>query len=101
MEKKITKATLKSFIAKNRDGLFINVKSEFDGYSDGLESRGGGFVKAEADDRGHCQKNTLGIEGLWIVGNHNTFEAYDDGIFTGIEYMNCCGHGIVAIRKAA
>ena len=35
---KITKATVKSFIKKNIDDMYINVRSSFDGMTDGLES---------------------------------------------------------------
>jgi len=99
MEKKITKATLKSFIRKNKEKLFINVKSEFDGMTDGLESRHEGFVKAHYDtavDPKYC----LGVSGVWMT-HRNYFYPYNDGTFEGIEYMNCCGSAILAVKKAA
>jgi hypothetical protein len=64
--KKITMATLKSFINKNKAALFINVLSEFDGMTDGCESRDGGFQKIEVKT---FEPHTLGIKGLWLVGS--------------------------------
>jgi hypothetical protein len=104
MEKKITKATFKSFIKKNIDGLYINVKSKFDGMTDMCEAQNGGFVKATADNRDYCLENTLGIEGLWLVGSGHRgdrFRPYSEGAWTGIEYSNCCGRGIIAVRNRA
>ena len=99
---KITKSTLKSFINKNRVRLYINVTSTFDGMTDACERQHEGFVKAETDNREHCQKNTLGIEGIWLVGSsRDCFEAYEDGTYIGIEFYNCCGSGIVAVKKTA
>jgi hypothetical protein len=99
---KITKATFKSFARKNRDRLYINVKSEFDGYTDGLESKNDGFQKIEADNFITGEDHTLGIKGLWIVnGGGDRFREFDDGEFTGIEYYNACGHGILAVLKTA
>ena len=42
---KTTKSTIKSFINKNIDNLFINVKSSFDGMTDCCESLHEGFKK--------------------------------------------------------
>ena len=98
--KKITTATLKSFVRKNSDQLFINVKSSFDGQVDGCEPCHGGFkaaVKSEIQE-----KHTLGFKGIWLVsGSRDYFKAYSENGFEGIEVSNCCGHFIVAVRKAA
>ncbi len=45
--KKITKATVKSFIKNNIENLYINVTSDFDGMTDCVEQVKGGFKKAE------------------------------------------------------
>ena len=97
MTKKITRATFKSFIKKNTGKLFVNVKSRFDGMTDGCESVNGGFSAAIATDD-HAE-HTLGISGLWLVGGRDWFSSYEDDKFTGIEYSNCCGRGIVAVAK--
>lgn len=35
-QKKITRATIKSFVKKNKDQLYISNKSDFDGMVDGV-----------------------------------------------------------------
>lgn len=96
---KITKATLKSFVKKNREQLFVNVKSKFDGMTDGCESQNGGFQTAQPTNH---EAHTLGVKGIWLVGSSgNYFKPYSEDGFEGICVSNCCGHFIVAIRKAA
>lgn len=97
--KKITLATLKSFIRRNEGKLFVNVKSSFDGMVDGCEPQHGGF---QAQRPASHSKNTLGIAGVWLVGSsRDYFTAFDNGDFEGIEVSNCCGRFIVATSKAA
>jgi hypothetical protein len=96
---KITKATLKSFIKKNKDNLYINVKSKFDGMTDSCESAHNGFSKAQKDNS--FDKNKLGYKGIWLVhGSGNYFREYEDMILKGIEVYNCCGRFIVATEKS-
>jgi hypothetical protein len=98
--KKITIATVKSFIKKNEQNLLINVKSRFDGMTDGVEDQNGGFNKIRKSDRFH--NNTLGILGVWFTpSTRNWCEIYEDSNFTGYRVDNCCGCFIVAIPKAA
>ncbi len=97
--KKITRSTVKKFIRENEGNLYINVKSSFDGMTDGCEDQKEGFVKAQP-----CENHeyTLGIKGAWFVGNsRDYFTQYDNigGDMTGIEVSNCCGRFILAIRK--
>ena len=97
--KKITKATLKSFVRRNDGKLFVNVKSSFDGMTDGCESRNGGFQPQRTAD---FADHTLGIAGIWLVGSsRDYFKAYDKDDYEGIEVSNCCGYFIVAVKKAA
>lgn len=98
--KKITKATFKSFVSKNLANLFVNVRSNFDGRTDCVESVSGGFRLSITNGDSLDNPNTRGIDGIWLVGGRgNYFKAYDDGAFTGIEVSNCCGLFIVAIAK--
>ena len=95
--KKITKATVKSFIKKNRENLFINLESRFDGMTDGCEQQNGGFEEAEATERN--VDHTLGLNKAWFVGqSRDYFTYYNDGRFEGIEVSNSCGLFIVAVR---
>jgi hypothetical protein len=97
--KKITMATVKSFVRKNASkGIFVNVKSSFDGMTDVVREERNGFSVASKDDS--CAENTLGLCGVWLVGSsRDMFSAYEDDKFIGIEYYNCCGNGVIAIAK--
>jgi hypothetical protein len=92
---KITKATLKSFIKKNKGKLYIKSIAEFDGMIDGMSYNRGNFNKAV--ETTEDLKETLGIKGIDVWGSRNTFFNYRDDNFTGIEVYNCCTRFIVAI----
>lgn len=97
-QKKITKATFKSFIKKNAGKLELNVTSSFDGMTDCCESRNDGFRKAVTTDK--MVDNNCGIDGVWLVGgSRDYFTAFETDTHTGIRYSNCCGRGIIATRK--
>lgn len=107
--KKITAATFKAFVAKNRAALHIAVNSSFDGMIDGCVSGSGIFKPAVAREQsGPFQvtseafdKHTHGIRGIWLVGrSRDYFAAYNKNGFTGIEVSNSCGCFIVAIPTA-
>lgn len=96
--KRITMATVKSFVRKNANKLFVNVKSDFDGMTDGCVKINNGFSVASKDDS--CIENTLGLCGVWLVGSsRDRFTAYEDNKYIGIKYSNCCGNGVIAIAK--
>lgn len=110
--KKITAATVKSFIRKNRAQLLINVESSFDGMVDGVRDTGcrefhpvvardywdsdaGRYVEVSQD----C-KNTLGICGVWLVGgSRNSFSRFETESLQGYRVYNCCGAWTVAVAK--
>jgi len=95
---KTTKSTIKSFINKNIDNLFINVKSSFDGMTDCCESLHEGFKKVSKSDS--YERWNLGIEDAWFVGqSRDYFTSYETDTLTGYEVSNCCGHFIIAIEK--
>jgi hypothetical protein len=96
--KKVTKATVKSFINKNIDNLLINVKSSFDGMTDCCEPLHEGFKKATKSDS--RERWNLGIEEAWFVGqSRDYFTTYETSELKGYEVSNCCGHFIIAIEK--
>lgn len=96
--KKITLATVKSFIKKNNGQLFINVKSQFDGMVDGCVSLFDGFIKAESETK--MIDATFGIKGAWFVRDSNDyFKPYESENLVGIEVSNSCGRFILAIVK--
>ena len=86
--KKITRATIKSFINKNE--IYLKTKSKFDGMTDGCESCYDQSInKAE---RVEPTKYNLGIKGAWFVGSsRDYFNAYEENGYTGYEVYNSCG----------
>lgn len=97
--KKITKATFKSFIKKNKEKLYIRNRADFDGMVDGLEwKKDAQFRQIENDER--FEENTLGVKGIWLVGqSRDYFKHYEDENFIGIQVSNCCGYFEIGIRK--
>lgn len=101
-KKKITKATVKSFIKNNKEGLYLRVDSHFDGMTDCVERvDNNGFEKANLlspEDRNYDYR--LGIQGAWFVGDsRDYFKFYEDKEFTGIDVWNSCGSFVIARRK--
>lgn len=99
--KKITLATIKSFIRKNlgQGNLYIKGTARFDGMVDMVtEVENPGFFPAERTE--NWVENSLGVAGAWFVGgSRNSFQAYDDGLFTGYRVYNCCATFILAVAK--
>jgi len=99
--KKITLATIKSFIRKNKSNLFLNVKSSFDGMTDCIEFRNYGFnpiKNTEWAQNNH--KHTMGIQGAWFVGqSRDYFSEYSKNGFFGYEVSNCCGSFVLAVKN--
>tara|TARA_R110000822_G_scaffold308177_1_gene435888 strand:+ start:164 stop:529 length:366 start_codon:yes stop_codon:yes gene_type:complete len=89
--KKITLATIKSFIKKNKDNLYIKTESSFNGMTDGVDScYDQSISKATYTDENN--KYNLGIPGAWFVGSsRNSFYYSEIGPFKGYEVYNCCG----------
>lgn len=99
--KKITRATFKSFIKKNNDKLYCKKNSSFDGMTDCVEQLEETFKKPDRTEWAQRnESNTLGIRQIWLVGRGGDwFTHYEDDQFIGIKYSNCCGSGVVAIKK--
>jgi len=96
---KITKATFKSFVRKNAENLHIKNLSDFDPMTDCVQQvDNAGFRQAEASNINHAQSHTLGISGIWLVGqSRDSFNAYEKDGFRGIEVYNSCGSFVVAV----
>jgi hypothetical protein len=98
MTKKITLATVKSFIRKNSGSLSINVCSAFDGMLDGCTSQHAGFVTAQPETKNVDM--TMGIKGAWFVGSsRDYFTAFENDTLVGYEVYNSCGRFIIATAK--
>jgi len=98
--KKITLATVKSFVKKNLDNLYIRNDSDFDGMQDCVVScADSSFKRVEIKGSGYS-KNTLGIVGAWFVGSsRDYFSEYENESFKGIEVYNSCGCFVLAVSK--
>lgn len=99
--KKITLATVKSFIRNNQDNLYIKVKSNFDGMQDMVCEVKSNFTKVNTSEWAEkCKSNTLGIVGAWFVGqSRDYFSNYEGEEYRGIEVHNCCGSFILATKS--
>tara|TARA_R110002020_G_scaffold472206_1_gene699969 strand:- start:318 stop:614 length:297 start_codon:yes stop_codon:yes gene_type:complete len=97
--KKATRATLKSFIKKNRAELLIKVGSTFDGMVDCvMPVEDNDFSPALDTDR--CTSNTLGVHGVWLVlGGRDYITRIETDDLVGLRVSNCCGDFSVAINK--
>jgi hypothetical protein len=97
--KKITRATIKSWIKRNFDNLYVKKCSRFDGMTDGIETiKNAGFEVIERTSE-HLER-TFGIKGVWFVGDgRDWWTEYNDEEFTGWDIHNCCGSFVLAIRK--
>ena len=95
---KITKATFKSFIKKNMKELYVMKESNFDGMYDCVMLEKTKFMPVEITDK--LNQYNYGVNSVWIVGgSNNYFSQYEDDNFIGLSYSNCCGSGIIAIKK--
>ena len=100
--KKITLATFKKFIRENEGKLFIYNRSDFDGMTDCVTSCKGVMQKVKYMEpaNGYARPNTLGIKGVWLVGDsRDYFNVFNDEVFKGIEVSNCCGSFSLAVIK--
>ena len=101
--KKTTLATIKSFVRKNKDNLFIQVESSFSGMTDMVERKDNPtFHAVDAAEVDFDDKHTLGISGFWLVNqSRDSFAPFDDGEFIGYEVYNCCGSTVIAVKTPA
>ena len=99
--KRVTMATVKSFIRKNRDNLLIKNLSDFDGMVDCvMPANDTGFRKAQEPEQGRNHENCLGIRGAWFVlGGGDRFSPFNDNGVTGFEVYNCCGNFVLAVKQ--
>lgn len=108
--KKITVATVKSFIKKNRAALLIKTGSHFDGMTDCVEQRDNPeFVKATNREiydhesgkyvpRDPACSSTLGIMGVWFT-RRDSCSKFETETHIGFHVYNCCGDWTVAVAK--
>lgn len=98
--KKITLATIKSFVEKNRANLLINCISRFDGMTDGVEDcrNKGEFHPIQPAFYG-SERDNIGIAGAWFVGgSRDYFSLLNKEGYFGYHVYNCCGSFDLAIK---
>ncbi len=98
--KKITRATFKAFVRKNRGKLLAKVISDFDGMTDCVEyledAEYAPARKAVIDSEEH----NLGFSAIWLVGHsRDRFKLIDNDKYFGYYVSNCCGSFEVVIAK--
>jgi len=99
--KKITLATFKGFVNRNRENLMIRCESSFSGMSDMVERNdNASFTKAVPCGR-MPEKNTLGVRGIWLVARNSRdyFYTFESATMVGISVINACGSFVVAVNK--
>lgn len=104
--KKITLATVKSFVKKNESKLLVQVKSSFNGMIDGCDdSRNCDFTQVtEIRWPRPGYTSSMSIDGNSLLGSGgsgNLFKVYEDDNFIGFDIYNCCGWFIIATQKVA
>ena len=100
MKKRITKATIKSFINKNASNLYSLNQSSFDGMVDGLVWNESKEFKKVTFKKDINQEHTFGIQDAWFVGmSRDYFNHFENDSFTGYKVFNSCGSFYLAIKK--
>jgi hypothetical protein len=87
-QKKITLATVKSFMRKNADNLWTKTMTSFDGMIDCVS-------KAETD----WKRTSPEVLEKGLVGSRGArdyYRPYQNGAWKGIEVTNCCGCWMLA-----
>ena len=87
-KKKITLATVKSFMRKNAENLWAKTESSFDGMIDCVAAVKGEWKRANPSE---LLEKLVGSRGARDFYRH-----YENGPWIGIEVSNCCGCWIVA-----
>lgn len=97
--KKVTRATLKTFINKNINNLYIKNKSNFDGMVDCVMDNQGAQYRKAVPATAESTYN-LGIAGAWFVGqSRDYFEVIETAEYFGYNVSNCCGSFDLVIKK--
>ena len=97
--KKITLATVKSWIKKNHGNIYIQIKNDFCGYNDCVIANKEPTWELASHNQ-NVNDNTLGINGAWVVKqSRDSLNAYDDNQYQGFYIYNCTGSFYIGIKK--
>lgn len=98
--KKITMATVKSFVKKNINELHVKCCSRFDGMTDCVEKNTDAAYKKVDPEKLDFNKPSFGFDGFWTVGcSRDYIKQITENNFTGFEVSNSCGRSIIAIKN--
>ena len=91
--KKITLATVKSFIKRNLSDLHQQTLSRFDGMVDGVRRNENAAVRpANTEKFNPADESQMGIPGVWFVrDSRDYFTVINTPEWFGYEVYNCCG----------
>ena len=96
---KPTIATVKSFIKKNRQALFIKLTSSFDSQSDSVVNKESEFELSKEGESIN-EQHDFGVRGAWFVGNSRDYiSVYDQPGFSGYRIVNSCGAFVLAVKN--
>lgn len=103
MSKKITLATIKSFLRKNEGSLFVSHEYSFDGMTDCCQPSRDQSIKTLEGAFNKDDKSAFGFNGLWFVGgggdNFYPKEIESNGVkYTGFEVYNCCANFTILVK---
>ena len=90
--KKITLATVRSFIKRNLKDLNQQTLSRFDGMTDCVQrNENAAFRPADIEKFDEKNEATMGIPGVWFVrGSRDYFTVINTPEWVGYEVYNCC-----------
>lgn len=96
--KKVTMATIKSFIRKNAGEILIRTNSSFDGMTDCVENcKNPEFTPALKGEI--SESHELGLHGAWFVGSSRDYlTAWERDGMRGFHVSNCCGSFDIAVK---
>lgn len=94
---KITRTTVKAFIRRHRDHLYIRVDSRIDSYDDCKRAISGASFKV-ATVSNLADETTLGVEGAWFLGRGDLFESFKRDGYEGFEVFNSLCSFVLAVR---
>lgn len=97
--KKITLATVKSFIKNSLGDLHIQTLSRFDGMDDCVrQTNNPSFIQADISKFNPADESQMGIPGVWFVrDSRDYFNVVNTPMWTGFEVSNCCGNWQIVV----